>query len=133
MVRDLNSDGSVTEYLNGLRVDEKLRQASPAGVFYFTHDHLGSTTALTDTQGNVVERMTYDSFGDTPASPRTRYTFTGRERDEFTGLYYYRARWYDAMVGRFISEDPIGFEGGEVNLIKIVLAFSACDKRRCLR
>ncbi len=60
--------------------------------------------------------MTYDSFGDAPASPRTRYTFTGRERDEFTGLYYYRARWYDAMIGRFISEDPIGFAGGDVNL-----------------
>ncbi len=82
------------------------------GTFYFTHDHLGSTTALTDAAGNVVERMSYDAFGDTPASPRTRYTFTGRERDEFTGLYYYRARWYDAVVGRFISEDPIGFDGG---------------------
>ncbi len=45
---------------------------------------------------------------------------TGRERDEFTGLYYYRARWYDAMIGRFISEDPIGFAGEEVNLYEYV-------------
>jgi uncharacterized protein RhaS with RHS repeats len=37
-----------------------------------------------------------------------------------TGLYYYRARWYDAQVGRFISEDPIGFNGGDINLYAYV-------------
>lgn len=42
--------------------------------------------------------------------------YTGREYDDFTKLYYYRARWYDAQIGRFISEDPIGFAGGDVNL-----------------
>lgn len=45
--------------------------------------------------------------------------FTGREWDPETGLYYYRARYYDAKVGRFISEDPIGFDGG-VNLYAYV-------------
>jgi RHS repeat-associated protein len=44
------------------------------------------------------------------------FAYTGREYDEETGLYYYRARYYDADTGRFISEDPIGFEGGDVNL-----------------
>jgi len=44
-----------------------------------------------------------------------RYTFTGREWDKETGLYYYRARYYDPMEGRFISKDPIGFKGG-INL-----------------
>jgi RHS repeat-associated protein len=42
----------------------------------------------------------------------TRYGYTGREQDEYTGLYYYRARFYDPQIGRFISEDPIGFRGG---------------------
>ena len=37
---------------------------------------------------------------------------TGREFDKETGLYYYRARYYDPMEGRFISKDPIGFKGG---------------------
>jgi RHS repeat-associated protein len=41
---------------------------------------------------------------------------TGREFDKETGLYYYRARYYDPMEGRFISKDPIGFDGGDVNL-----------------
>ena len=42
----------------------------------------------------------------------TRYGYTGRELDTDTGLMYYRARWYDPQAGRFISEDPIGFDGG---------------------
>ena len=42
-------------------------------------------------------------------------TYTGREWDKETGLYYYRARYYDPMEGRFISKDPSGFEGG-INL-----------------
>jgi RHS repeat-associated protein len=41
---------------------------------------------------------------------------TGRDFDRETGLYYYRARYYDPMEGRFINKDPIGFEGGDVNL-----------------
>jgi len=47
--------------------------------------------------------------------PRTGYgnkAFTGREWDPETGLYYYRARYYDPKIGRFISEDPIGFAAG---------------------
>jgi len=42
--------------------------------------------------------------------------FTGREYDSETGLYFYRARYYDPAIGRFISEDPIGFQGGDLNL-----------------
>lgn len=41
---------------------------------------------------------------------------TGREWDKETGLYYYRARYYDPMEGRFLSKDPISFAGGDVNL-----------------
>ena len=47
--------------------------------------------------------------------PRPGYgnrAFTGREWDSETGLYYYRARYYDPKAGRFISDDPIGFAGG---------------------
>ncbi|MBI1912831.1 MAG: RHS repeat-associated core domain-containing protein, partial [Deltaproteobacteria bacterium] len=47
---------------------------------------------------------------------RNAYTFTGREYDSETGLYYYRARYYDPEAGRFIGKDPIGFAGGDVNV-----------------
>jgi RHS repeat-associated protein len=45
-------------------------------------------------------------------SALTRYGFTGREHDREAGLIYYRARWYDPQMGRFISEDPVEFRGG---------------------
>ena len=64
----------------------------------------------------MVEQIDYDSFGNTEGSSFTRYTYTGREFDSDTGLYYYRARWYDPQVGRFISEDPIGFLMRDMNL-----------------
>ncbi len=67
---------------------------------------------MTNTNGGLVERENYDAYGNSAGSTRTRYGFTGRERDSLTGLLYYRARWYDPQLGRFISEDPIGLGGG---------------------
>jgi RHS repeat-associated protein len=63
----------------------------------------------------VVERISYSAYGESTGSSLTRYTYTGREEDEVTGLIYYRARWYDPSMGRFISEDPIEFQGGDIN------------------
>jgi RHS repeat-associated protein len=56
----------------------------------------------------------------TAGSPNTRYGYTGRELDAATGLMYYRARWYDPQQARFITEDPIGFAGGDTNLYAYV-------------
>ena len=112
MVKDINSDGTTVEYLNGPGIDNKIRQkgSSSSTTYYFTQDHLGSTTALTGTTGKLVERETYDGYGNSVGSTKTRYGFTGRERDPLTGLLYYRARSYDPQLGRFLSEDPIGLE-----------------------
>ncbi len=105
-----------TEYTNGLGVDEKLSQRMSSALgsltLYYVADHQGSTRALVNAAGNVVERQQYDAFGNSTGSLLSRYGYTGRERDALTGLYYYRARWYDSQLGRFISEDPIGFAGG---------------------
>ncbi|HKZ81154.1 MAG TPA: RHS repeat-associated core domain-containing protein, partial [Pyrinomonadaceae bacterium] len=118
---DLNSSlAIVTSYINGLGIDDHLRQTNTTtGVSYFLTDHLGTNTTLTDASGNVVETLSYDSFGNNSGSSRTRYTYTGRERDPDTGIFYYRARFYDPQLGRFISEDPIGLAGG-LNLFAYV-------------
>lgn len=72
--------------------------------------------ALTEASGAVTEQNSYDSFGNqTNTSFSSRYQYTGREYDPLSGFYYYRARWYDAKIGRFVSEDPIGFGGGDIN------------------
>lgn len=114
VIEDLDENNQVvTSYFNGPGIDNKLRQTDGTnGNLYFTTDHLGSTTALTNDSGHVVESITYDSFGNGSGSSFTRYTYTGREFDDQAQLYYYRARWYDPQMGRFISEDPIGLGGG---------------------
>jgi RHS repeat-associated protein len=112
VLQDKTSAGTITEYLNGRGIDNKIRQKTGNTLYYFAEDHLGSTTALTDSKGALVERQTYDAYGSSVGSAKTRYGFTGRERDPLTGLMYYRARWYDPQIGRFISEDPIGLAGG---------------------
>ena len=108
--------GTLTKYLNGGRIDKKLRVQQGSSVNYLLADHLGSTSGLTDSWGAITSQTAYDSFGNQTASMSTRYGFTGRERDDFSGLMYYRARFYDPNLGRFMSEDPIGFGGGDVNL-----------------
>lgn len=117
VVVDQSSDSSSRDYLNALNIDEKLSQSSSAmGKLYLLQDHLGSTVALTNSSGAVVERARYEAFVGGSNSALTRYGYTGREREGLNGLIYYRARWYDPEQGRFLSEDPIGFEGG-LNLI----------------
>lgn len=106
----------LTKYLNGAGIDNKLRMQTGGDVKYFLTDHLGSTNGLANSSGSLTASTAYDSFGNaTTANFPTRYQFTGREFDNLSGLYYYRARFYDANLGRFISEDPIGFPGGDVN------------------
>ncbi len=77
-----------------------------------------------DTGGNVVNEITYDSFGrilsQTDPLAGDRFTFTGREWDPELGFYYYRARFYDPTTGRFISQDPIGFASGDTNHYRYV-------------
>jgi RHS repeat-associated protein len=73
---------------------------------------------LTDTSGSLVTTYAYSPYGNTTASgTSTNNTteFTGRENDG-TGLYYYRARYYNPDTGRFLSEDPAGFSGSGANL-----------------
>ena len=114
VVIDKASDGSFYDYLNGLELDDKLRQSGGAwGTHYFFEDHLGSTIGLVAIAGALVEAQhQYEVFGFDVGSVRTRYGYTGRERDDLTGLIFYRARWFDAQQGRFIVEDPIGFNAG---------------------
>ena len=116
VVRELDNTLAVTtEYLNGLNVDEKLRHTSSGTPVYYVLDHLGSTRAWTDSSGNITATFEYDSFG-RPTGSVPAFGYTNREADPDTGLMYYRARWYDAKHGRFLSEDPIGFKAGDINL-----------------
>jgi len=110
---------AVNPILTGLGIDERFARNDVSGRTYFMTDMLGSTIGLTDGSGAIQQRYTYDAYGNvTPADTSTGFTnpyqFTGREADT-GGLYYYRARYYSPGMGRFISEDPVGFAGGQNN------------------
>jgi RHS repeat-associated protein len=72
----------------------------------------------------VVDHLKYDSFGNITAQSNSAYQplfgYTGQMWDANVGLYYYRARWYDPHTGRFISQDPLSFAAGDVNLYRYV-------------
>lgn len=120
IIFDYDETGTIgNRYIHGPNIDEPLAVTTGKDKYFYHSDGLGSIIALTDGSGKVVQTYEYDSFGnlkDQKNRIKQPFTFTGREWDKETGLYYYRARYYDPMEGRFIPKDPIGFAGGDVNL-----------------
>ena len=80
-------------------------------MFYYHPDHLGSSSYITDANGEVSQHVEYFAFGETfleehSNTDSTPYLFNGKELDEETGLYYYGARYYDAKTSVWQSVDP---------------------------
>jgi RHS repeat-associated protein len=77
-----------------------------------------------DAFGNVTGYTHFDRDGAAPAPPSDwvdqLFYYTGQQRDEATGLQLHGARWYSPTTGRFLNEDPIGFDGGDPNLYRYV-------------
>jgi RHS repeat-associated protein len=123
---DFNTSGSLTyRYLYGNAIDFLLARADTSGTpMWYLTDKLGSVREDVQTSGSVLDSITYDSYGNikTESSPSSgdRFKFTGREWDSEIGQYFYRARYYGPAIGRFESEDPIGFSAGDTNLYRYV-------------
>jgi RHS repeat-associated protein len=111
-------------YLFGDGIDQIEADESNGTVLWGLVDHLGSVRDVVENSGTVKNHISYDSFGNitsqTDSSVVFRYGYTGREFDRESGQYYYRSRYYDPSVGKFISEDLIGFGGGDANLSRYV-------------
>jgi RHS repeat-associated protein len=111
-----------TFYIHGPGIDEPLALERGGNYYYFHADSLGSITSITDSSKAIVQSYSYDSFGMPKPSTnfRNSYQSTGREWDKETGIYFYRARYYDPIDGRFVSKDPLSFAAGDVNLFNYV-------------
>ena len=102
-----------------------LAMVTSSGRYCYHFNGTGSTVAITDMTQAVVNSYAYDPFGEIVDQQETitqPFKFVGQYgvMAEPNGLYYMRARYYDPSVGRFISEDPLGFGGGDVNLFAYV-------------
>jgi RHS repeat-associated protein len=121
----LEYDGSnvlQARYNHGPGIDEPIAVTKAGSTFFYHQDALGSVTDLTDSAGVTAKSYAYDAYGnilDSPGTVEQPFTYTGREFDAESGLYYYRARNYDPMTGRFLQADPFGIAAG-VNLYSYV-------------
>jgi len=99
-----------------------LAAITPSDDLYCYHfDGVGNTVAITDSSESVVNSYDYSPFGMVISESEgftQPFKYVGKlgVMSESNGFYYMRARYYDPVVGRFISEDPMGFDGGDVNL-----------------
>lgn len=87
-----------------------VKQVGSGSTSYFHPDLLGSTNVLTNGSGVKEEDVVYYPYGETSTNTGTAsvaYTYTGKELDTSTGLYFYEARDYDATLRRFISANTI--------------------------
>ncbi len=107
-VQELNGTTPTANLLTG-GVDEHFQRTDATGAYSYLTDALGSTMALTDSTGAQQATYSYGPYGSMSISGSTTnsYGYTGRESDGL-GIDYYRARYYNPAIGRFISEDPMG-------------------------
>ena len=117
---DVDESGNVIcSYVWGEGIDKLLAVKIGGESYYPLTDIQGTVWGYADSQNTVVARWTYDAWGNflsefcaVPALSSVRYRFQGREWSKTTGLINFRFRWYDSIVGRWLSKDPIGLSGG---------------------
>jgi RHS repeat-associated protein len=91
--------------------------------YWYMNDHLGTPQKIIDTTGREVWAAAYDSFGKatiTTEEITNNLRFPGQYYDAESGLHYNWNRYYDSSIGRYISEDPIGIKGGDINFFSYV-------------
>ncbi len=129
VLADLDASGRpLRSYTWGPGIDNLLAVTvhgeAAINTYYALTDYLGTVHALVDATGDIAESYEFDAWGNlltvrdssSAIIPQSalgnRYLFQGREYSWASGLYYFRARWYDPVTGRWLSNDPIGISGG---------------------
>jgi RHS repeat-associated protein len=119
------------KYVYASYIDDSIVKDGTGGSSYYHRNQQYSVAALTSSTGAAIERYAYNAYGklqilSASGSPMSSsfvnndHTYTGRRFEPKTGNYYYRARYYEPVLGRFFSNDPIGFNAGDANLYRYV-------------
>ena len=97
-----------------------MQQTVYARIIFYHNDGLGSPVAASDEQGNVLWSASYRPYGDRnqyyddyAAALGNNRWYTGHPHDDALGLTYMQARYYDPVIGRFVSVDPLAFSEGD--------------------
>jgi RHS repeat-associated protein len=111
-----------SKFIYGAYIDEHVAMESGGSYYYYLSDGLGSIVSVLDSSSKKVEEYFYEPFGKVNEIVKFNesfddnpHFFTGRQLDSETQLYFYRARYYDASSGRFITRDPLPFQDGMNN------------------
>jgi len=103
------------KYVHTLGLDHPLRMSRGGRSYYYLYDRLGSIIGLSDGADSPEASYLYDPWGNAVGGDdgeiKNPFRYTAREADAESGLYYYRARYYDPQSGRFLSRDPIDAAG----------------------
>ena len=128
------SNNFIAGYLYGPGVDEPMgmvtdyNQDGEQDVLTFVKDRQNSVRLILNEKSEVIQEASYSAYGETQILERghikykveNSFYYTSRELESETGDYYYRARYYSPVQGRFLSEDPIGFLSGDANFYRYV-------------
>lgn len=98
-------------YAGSMRVASAVTNGTDTSVYYYHNDHLNSSNILTDDTGVQMQYLSYEPWGsvvqNSSSTYNAYYKFTGQPLDDSTGLYYYGARYYDPVLRRFVTPDPL--------------------------
>jgi RHS repeat-associated protein len=118
-----NSGNLLARYSQEMGLDFPLAEFRSSAASYYEQDGVNSVTSLSNSVGTLANTYTYDAFGKLTTSTGTLtnpFQYTAREFDPETGIHEYRSRYYDQNLGRFLSEDPVGFSNETYNLYDYV-------------
>ncbi len=132
IIEEIVGGTTQAQYIYGLNANQTLAMKRGSTLYYYVADARGSTAQLLDAGGTLVEQYEYDPYGVTSffaadGSPISETAvgntvlFTGQRWESETGLYNYRARFYNPEWGRFLSRDPLGFRDS-MNLYEYVVS-----------
>ena len=122
-----SDDGSTQEkyvYVNAVIWAEVRTTGGENATYYHHVDHIGTTETITDAAGTVVWDASYEAYGKLVHENGTvifKASFTRKQVDADTELYYFNARWYDSELGRFVTEARPGTESTGMSTAEIPL------------